>query len=207
LDWIIQPSAVGLARYWFETEVLSLDWFSRQVRIASADLGERYTPQQHVVVTASLAFDGLARSQGLKSRLYEVVKASWKYSVVARYPNCSEAVYAASTKAADALACVHSIETELEAEPSMPWNTEQWVAEVKRAEDALYVVERCLHEDATAQTSLDGIATTDRPGGTNGSYFAHCIREKGFFNRRHSSVILAACSFSSERLEVGSHTY
>ncbi len=62
VDWLGQPSAAGLARYWFGRDVLSLPWFSSQVRIASADLGERYTPDRHVVVTASHAFDGVART-------------------------------------------------------------------------------------------------------------------------------------------------
>ena len=180
VDWIIQPSAVGLARYWFGTEVLSSDWFSRQVRVASADLGEKYTPQQHVVVTASLAFDGLARSQAVRSRIREAVKATWKFSVVEKYPGCSQAVHGASTKAADILARVHSIETELAAEPSVPWNTEQWIADIWQAQDALYTVERLLRDDPTAQTDHEATVATGRPIGADKSYFAHGIRETDY---------------------------
>jgi hypothetical protein len=133
-----------------------------------------------VIVTASLAFDGLARSQALRSRLHEAVKAAWKFGVVGKYPDCSQAVHVASTKAADVLALVHSIETELAAEPSMPWNTEQWIANVRQAQDALITVERLLREDATASTNHEAIAASGRPVGTDKSYFGHCIRETDY---------------------------
>jgi hypothetical protein len=179
VDWIAQPNAAGLARYWFGTDVLSLDWFSRQVRVAGVDLGERYTPQQHVVVTASLAFDGLARSRALKSRLHEAVKATWKFSIAANYPDCTWEVHVASYKAADALARVYSVEAELAAEPSIPWNTEQWIADVRQAQEALHAVEQLLREDKPVQASSEANAAARR-GDSDRSYFAYCIRETDY---------------------------
>jgi hypothetical protein len=124
-----------------------------------------------VVVTASLAFDGLARSQALKSRLHEAVKATWKFNVVAnKYPDCSRGVHVGSTKAADALARVYSIEAELAAEPSIPWNTEQWIGDVRQAQEALDSVEHLLREDTTVQADSEGNAAARR-GGSDRSYF------------------------------------
>ena len=109
VDWLGQPSAAGLAGYWFGTDVLAPPWFAEQVRVASADLGERYTPEQHVVVAASLAFDGIARTATLRSRLLQAVEATWKHSVAARAAGLSDHVKEAAERAEQALKRVHTI--------------------------------------------------------------------------------------------------
>jgi hypothetical protein len=153
IDWIAQPSAAGLARYWFGTDFLSLEWFAQQVHIASADLGERYTPKQHVRVTASLVFDGLARSPAVRARVHEALRAVRKHNIPARDATFSDAVQKASKTSADALTRVYSIEAELAADPSEPWELVQWLTDVTSAQEALGDLERRLHDEESARGS------------------------------------------------------
>ncbi len=120
VDWLGQPSAAGLARYWFGRDVLSLPWFSSQVRIASADLGERYTPDRHVVVTASHAFDGVARTASLRLRLFQSIEATWKDRVAPGSAGLSESVIEAAGRADGALMQVHALADVVDAPAPAP---------------------------------------------------------------------------------------
>lgn len=176
IDWIAQPSAAGLARYWFGADVLSLNWFSERIHIASADLGERYTPEQHVVVTASLVFDGLARSLALRTRLREAISATKKHGVRARREQLPESVLAGSAKAADALDRVYAIDTELAADATTRWNLEQWLTDVRLAQDALDTLDQCLRESEPQQLTKES-GSSGNTVREDWSYFRYRVRE------------------------------
>lgn len=54
----------GLILFWFNANIFDKSWFQRLFEHAKADLGERFQPEDHVEVSLTRAFDGLARSSG-----------------------------------------------------------------------------------------------------------------------------------------------
>jgi hypothetical protein len=156
VDWLAQPNAAGLARYWFGVDVLGLQWFADQVRIASADLGERYTPDQHVVVAASLAFDGIARTASLRSRFHETVQATWKRNVAVRSEDISNDVREAAENAGHALKQVHALADAVDAPVTDKWDAEQWLSDIQAAGELIRGLEASLRNLQLTTKSKDG---------------------------------------------------
>ncbi len=149
-DWLAQPSAAGLARYWFGTDVLGLPWFADHVRISTADLGERYTPDQHVDVAASLAFDGLARTASLRVRLHRAVEATWKHLVGPSSAPLSDDVREAAERADHALKRVHEIADAVGAPATTRWDVEEWRSDTRAAEQFLDRLDEVLRKQELA---------------------------------------------------------
>lgn len=154
IDWLGQPSAAGLARYWFGTDVLGLPWFADQVRIASADLGERYTPDHHVVVAASFAFDGLARTAAIRAQLLRAVQATWKHRISPSSATLSDDVREAAERADHALKRVHAIADAVGVSATTQWDVGQWLSDARAAQQLLdRLHEELRKQDLAAQQS------------------------------------------------------
>ncbi|QWF15228.1 hypothetical protein [Lysobacter capsici] len=174
IDWLGQPSAAGLARYWFGTDVLGLPWFADQVRIASADLGERYTPDHHVDVAASLAFDGLARTATLRARLLRTVEATWKHRVGGTSATLSDDVREAAERADHALKRVHAIADAVGAPTTTEWDVEQWLSDARAAEQLLDGLDEELRkQERVAQESEAKL----RSNSDHQAHFKYSIRK------------------------------
>jgi hypothetical protein len=52
----------GILAYWFDVTALSPEWFSEKFSVACADLGDRYSPQDHVDVRVGRHFDTIRRN-------------------------------------------------------------------------------------------------------------------------------------------------
>ncbi len=155
VDWLGQPNAAGLARYWFNKDILTLPWFSERVRIASADLGERYTPSHHVTVNASLAFDGAARTATLRSRLLKSVEATWKHRAVRESTAVSDEVQEAAGKASLALKAVHRLVDEVNRPAADKWDTDSWLLKIQLAETSLSSLEKVLEYEGDGANSRE----------------------------------------------------
>ena len=68
-------SQCGRARYWFDTAILSQEWFEAALDRAIADAGERYTPQLNVELPIALVFDGLGRTKEFEKRVRLALRA------------------------------------------------------------------------------------------------------------------------------------
>ncbi|KMU63651.1 hypothetical protein STRNTR1_2678 [Stenotrophomonas maltophilia] len=176
IDWLAQPSASGLSRYWFGTDVLNLSWFSGQVRIANTDLGERYTPGQHVNVAASLAFDGLARTAALRARLLRAVESTWKHRIDSSSAHLTDSVRDAVERAADALTQVHAMADAVEDPATKQWEVKQWLSDVQAAERLLDRLGEELHKQ---RHSANGNEARSTLSGDHSNYIEHSVREVG----------------------------
>ncbi len=58
--------------FWFNSEVLTIEWFKNRLKSAIADAGERYTPELHVDLPISQSFDALGLGPGFYDRLNEL---------------------------------------------------------------------------------------------------------------------------------------
>ncbi|MGP3609977.1 hypothetical protein [Anoxybacteroides rupiense] len=58
----------GLRRYWFDSEVLTLDWIKKRLEEARAQAGQRYSPQLSVKVPAFDALEAFACSESWLQR-------------------------------------------------------------------------------------------------------------------------------------------
>lgn len=59
----------GRLLYWFDSEVLTQDWFAERLRIANAALGARYVPADNVELTISEIFRSFAHTNDLSKEL------------------------------------------------------------------------------------------------------------------------------------------
>lgn len=175
-DWLGQPSASGLARYWFGTDMLSLPWFYDHIRIASTDLGERYTPDHHVDVAASLAFDGLARNATLRARLLRAVEATWKHRVGPSSALLTDDVREAVERADHALKQVHAIADAIGAPATTQWDVQQWLSDVRAAEQLLDRLDEELRKQSRA---AEGSEAKSRPNLDHQRYLLHSVRKVG----------------------------
>lgn len=174
IDWLGQPNAAGLARYWFGTDVLGLLWFADHVRIASADLGERYTHDRHVNVAASLAFDGLARTAALRARLLRAVEATWKHRVGSSSAPKPNDVIEAAELAEQALKRVHAIADAFGAPATTQWDVEQWLSDIRAAELLLHRLDEELRKEERATQQSEG---KSRSNPDYQHYLKHSIRK------------------------------
>lgn len=174
IDWLGQPSAAGLARYWFGTDVLGPRWFANQVRIASADLGERYTPDHHVEVTASLAFGGLARTASFRARLLAAIEATWRYRFGSSSATLADNVREAACRADTALTQVHAIADVIGAPASVHWNFEYWLSDVRAAKQLL---DRLSEEVRQQERIIQQNGAKQRSNPDLHGYLKYSIRE------------------------------
>lgn len=197
-DWLGQPSASGLSRYWFGVDTLSLRWFSDQVEIASADLGERYTPAQHVDVAASLAFDGLARTSALRARLLRAVEATWADRIEPSSAIVTDDVREAAELAANALKLVHGIADAVEAPVTTQWDVQQWLSDVRAAEQLLG---RLGDELRSQRRSVKEGEAKSTPSCDHLSYLQHSVRrvEEAISNLAR---LLVSTAFSADASRV-----
>ena len=61
----------GLRRYWFDSTILTEDWFGRHLEVAVAQAGERYTPELSVEVPVSAALRAFGREPDWRAGLEE----------------------------------------------------------------------------------------------------------------------------------------
>jgi hypothetical protein len=174
IDWLGQPSAAGLARYWFGIDVLGLPWFAKQVRIASADLGERYTPSQHVAVSASLAFDGLARTSSLNARLLQAVEATWKHRILSSAEALTDDIRAAAERADSELKRVHAIADAVGAPVATKWDVEKWLSDVRAGKQLLHNLEDELREQ---QQTIPDSEMKPQPSPDHQGHLKYSIRK------------------------------
>ncbi len=59
----------GRAYFWFTSDVLGPEWFTKRFSIARANAGPRYSPELHVGLPISDVFDGLARNPRFAKRI------------------------------------------------------------------------------------------------------------------------------------------
>lgn len=59
----------GMLAYWFDLTTLSPNWFSEKFEAACADLGDRYSPQDHVDVLVGSCFDTILRNKEYLERV------------------------------------------------------------------------------------------------------------------------------------------
>jgi hypothetical protein len=192
IDWLGQPSAAGLARYWFGKDVLSPLWFAQQIRVASADLGERYTPDQHVDVAASLAFEGLARTASLRTRLLRAVEATWKHRIEFLSATPVDEVWEAAARANDALKRVHAIADAIGVPATTLWDVKQWLLDVRAAEQRLSLLDENLRKQERADQKSE---SKSRPNLDNQQYLEYNIRktEEGLSDLERLLVSVAFC--------------
>ena len=69
LGALTHSSQCGRARYWFDTTILTQQWFEAAIERAVADAGERYTPHLNVELPIASVFDGLGRTKEFEKRL------------------------------------------------------------------------------------------------------------------------------------------
>lgn len=198
VDWLGQPSAAGLARYWFGADVLGLPWFANQVRIASADLGERYTPDQHVVVAASHAFDGVARTLALRSRLLHSVQTTWKHQVSPRSATPPSAIRDAAERADRALKHVYSIADVVNAPATTRWDVEQWISDVQSAEQLLGRLDEEVRKQEREADKSKGNSQSDHD---YLGYWRYSIR-KAYEALRELARLLHSVSFRADASRV-----
>lgn len=58
------PTHAGMLLYWFETTVLTKEWFLQHLEVSIADLAERYLPRDHVDVAIQSHLDTITRRRG-----------------------------------------------------------------------------------------------------------------------------------------------
>lgn len=63
LDGLVRDPNSGRALYWFDTTILTPDWFKEKFELAEAVADERYTPGLNIDVPLYGAFEGLARTE------------------------------------------------------------------------------------------------------------------------------------------------
>ena len=66
------PGQRGITRFFWGWEVFSPEWCARRMSIAHDRAGRRYTPELHVDLPVSFAFEGLAMSETYRQRLQDV---------------------------------------------------------------------------------------------------------------------------------------
>lgn len=81
---LVKPNAEGLRYYWFRDTELSLDWFKRQVNLATASLEERYHAQDHVEVGIERLFKVMLRDDDIKTEITTAQEAVAKANILSR---------------------------------------------------------------------------------------------------------------------------
>jgi hypothetical protein len=79
VDRLTRPENVGLVRYWFDTSAFGPDWFRARLEDSVRAAGPRYTPEAHVDLPISKAFEALGRTpafvEGVRSKTRGLRKA------------------------------------------------------------------------------------------------------------------------------------
>ncbi|WP_141543033.1 NACHT domain-containing protein [Pseudomonas poae] len=79
---LVKPNAEGLRYYWFRDTELSLDWFKRQVNLATASLEERYHAEDHVEVGIERLFKVMLRDDEIKAEIITAQEAVAKANIL-----------------------------------------------------------------------------------------------------------------------------
>ncbi len=72
---LTHSSQCGCARYWFDTTILTQEWFEAVIERAVDDAGERYTPHLNVQLPIASVFDGLGRTKEFEKRVRLALRA------------------------------------------------------------------------------------------------------------------------------------
>jgi hypothetical protein len=64
----------GLILYWFDAEVLNLEWFRRNLNEALEEAGPRYSPELSVDLPISKVFEGLGRTKDFEATLRRALR-------------------------------------------------------------------------------------------------------------------------------------
>lgn len=80
------PHYSGRTLYWFNTKILTAEWFRQKFERARVNVGERYTPELNVELPIAKLFDGLARTPAFASEI-QALRRAWHeaISVARRY--------------------------------------------------------------------------------------------------------------------------
>lgn len=76
-----EPAYVGIKAWFFDLPHWTAEWFRERFEVARADLGERYHADEHVTVEAAEAFEGLALTWMVQSKLDELLEVLGKCTV------------------------------------------------------------------------------------------------------------------------------
>lgn len=73
---LTQPSGIylGMLTYWFDVTVFTAEWFRAQFENVTADLGERYSPGDHVDVEVQQHLDSICRNNNYTDEIDEYRK-------------------------------------------------------------------------------------------------------------------------------------
>ena len=78
VDRLTRPENAGLVRYWFDASAFGSDWFRARLDDSVRAAGPRYTPEAHVDLPISKAFEALGRTpaffEGIRSRTRDLRK-------------------------------------------------------------------------------------------------------------------------------------
>jgi hypothetical protein len=100
----IDPTG-GRRRFWFNQEILGLDWFSKHIEDATSDAGPRYHPELNIDVPISSQLDAFGETPAWKNRYSRRLKkfhkeiTRWRRAAVDRTDDGSRRVMEAATPA------------------------------------------------------------------------------------------------------------
>lgn len=148
LDKLSRQESVGLRQYWFGTTDLSPKWLADRVRLAIADLDERYHPEDHVDVRIEGLFKFLTRDDGavrqLGDSLSKVEQADFPESRLRTFgPDIDSSLV---DKALSARSDLISIKQEFDAPCWEKWDVRRWKATADKAIDCLGKLDDCIRE-------------------------------------------------------------
>jgi uncharacterized protein YihD (DUF1040 family) len=68
---IQKPENAGFILFWFDVELFTDEWFKTKIEIATANLGNRYTPELNFELEIAKIFDGIAQDKGFDRQLHD----------------------------------------------------------------------------------------------------------------------------------------
>jgi len=149
-DRLIDPRNRGLAEYWFRSPLFDQAWFIEHFNAVKADLDERYHPEDHVELSASKLFQGLARSvsfvQELLDRFEELADASDLRHRLTQLKVQPDITLLKDVNAA--LDQIHQINATADATPHVPLPVDSWQTAIRHTVEKIQSLERWLWADS-----------------------------------------------------------
>ena len=75
IERLQKPENNGFILFWFDKESFTDEWFKVKVETATANLGNRYTPETNFELEISKIFDGIAQNEKFKKQFYNKLDA------------------------------------------------------------------------------------------------------------------------------------
>ncbi len=83
------PWYAGRTLYWFNTKILTAEWFRQKFERARVNVGERYTPELNVELPIAKLFDGLARTPAFAAEI-QALRRAWREAISVAHRHLKE---------------------------------------------------------------------------------------------------------------------